>query len=223
MARHRVAGVTSEFVLDGTPGRLVTAAGPDGRPTHVQLSIGKHGSTLAGLTDALSTAITTGLQSGVPPIEFIGQLRHTRYAPAGATGDPVRPRGRKLRRLGMGVAPEHGETGRKRGGQAVQGSFSLAGRGEGRLPDDAAVGVAAHSADQQVSALGEVIGVLIAVPDEFGTQAQQQGGFDLSGVHVVAAAADQPGLLTGGLPVLPARVEGQTALADIGFLHDDST
>ncbi|MFI7331769.1 TSCPD domain-containing protein [Micromonospora aurantiaca (nom. illeg.)] len=81
----------SEFVVDGIPGRLVTAAGPDGRLTHVDLAIGKHGSTLAGLTDALSTAITTGLRAGAPLAEFVNELRHTRYAPAGATGDPDVP------------------------------------------------------------------------------------------------------------------------------------
>ncbi|MFE9201952.1 hypothetical protein [Micromonospora sp. NPDC007230] len=92
---RRTAGTTAEFVLDGTPGHLVTAAAAD-RLTHVELHVGKHGSTLAGLTDALSTAITTGLHAGAPVSEFVAELRHTRYAPAGPTGDPEVPEATSL-------------------------------------------------------------------------------------------------------------------------------
>lgn len=88
---RRTAGVTSQFVIDDVSGRLVTAAEPNGKLSHVDLRTGKHGSTLAGLTDALSTAITTGLHAGVPAAVFIDVLRHTRYVPAGATGDPNVP------------------------------------------------------------------------------------------------------------------------------------
>ncbi len=88
---RRAAGVTSQFVIDGVSGRLVSAAAPGGRLTHVDLRAGKHGSTLAGLTDALSTAITTGLRAGAPAAVFVDALRHTRYVPAGATGDPDVP------------------------------------------------------------------------------------------------------------------------------------
>ncbi|WP_146604002.1 TSCPD domain-containing protein [Micromonospora deserti] len=94
-APRRTAGTTTEFVLNGTPGRLVIAAAAD-RPGHVELYVGKHGSTLAGLTDALSTAITTGLHAGAPVSEFVAELRHTRYAPAGRTGDPEVPEATSL-------------------------------------------------------------------------------------------------------------------------------
>ncbi|MEW2385543.1 hypothetical protein AB0873_26120 [Micromonospora sp. NPDC047707] len=86
-----MTGVSSQFVIGGVPGRLVTAAAPNGKLTHVDLRAGKHGSTLAGLTDALSTAITTGLHAGAPATVFVDALRHTRYVPAGATGDPDVP------------------------------------------------------------------------------------------------------------------------------------
>lgn len=90
-APRRTVGTTTEFVLDGTPGRLVIAAAAADRVAHVELRVGKHGSTLAGLTDALSTAITTGLHAGAPVSEFVAELRHTRYVPAGRTDDPDVP------------------------------------------------------------------------------------------------------------------------------------
>ncbi|MFF0099769.1 hypothetical protein ACFYO8_10580 [Micromonospora sp. NPDC005257] len=88
---RRAAGVTSQFVIDGVPGHLMTAAAANGALTHVDLRVGKHGSTLAGLTDALFTAITTGLRGGTPAVAFVDELRHTRYVPAGATNDPDLP------------------------------------------------------------------------------------------------------------------------------------
>ncbi|MER7330762.1 MULTISPECIES: hypothetical protein [unclassified Micromonospora] len=94
-APRRTAGTTTEFVLGGTPGRLVVTAAAD-RSAHVSLHVGKHGSTLAGLTDAMSTAITVGLHAGAPVSEFVAELRHTRYAPAGRTGDPEVPEATSL-------------------------------------------------------------------------------------------------------------------------------
>ncbi|MCX4469439.1 hypothetical protein OOK41_03820 [Micromonospora sp. NBC_01655] len=83
--------MTSTFVIDGIPGRLSTAATPSGELRHVDLRAGKHGSTLAGLTEALSTAITTALHAGAPPATFVDAFRRTRYVPAGTTSDPDVP------------------------------------------------------------------------------------------------------------------------------------
>ncbi|MGW3787597.1 TSCPD domain-containing protein [Micromonospora chokoriensis] len=94
-ATRRYTGTTTDFVLDGTTGRLTTATSSD-QLTHVDLRVGKHGSTLAGLTEALSTAITTGLQAGAPPSEFVASLRHTHYTPSGTTTDPDVPHATSL-------------------------------------------------------------------------------------------------------------------------------
>ncbi|MEV0003405.1 hypothetical protein AB0H28_14110 [Micromonospora sp. NPDC050980] len=94
-APRRYTGTTTDFVLDGTTGRLTTATS-FGSLTHVELRVGKHGSTLAGLTEALSTAITTGLQAGAPLPEFVAPLRHTHYIPCGATTDPDVPHATSL-------------------------------------------------------------------------------------------------------------------------------
>ncbi|MFV2104685.1 hypothetical protein [Micromonospora sp. LOL_024] len=93
---RRAAGVTSQFMIDGVPGHLMTAAAASGALTHVDLRVGKHGSTLAGLTNALATAITTGLRGGTPAVVFVDELRHTRYVPAGATNDPDLPHATSL-------------------------------------------------------------------------------------------------------------------------------
>lgn len=93
---RRAAGVTSQFMIGGVPGHLMTAAAASGVLTHVDLRMGKHGSTLAGLTDALSTAITTGLRGGAPTVVFVDELRHTRYVPAGPTNDPELPHATSL-------------------------------------------------------------------------------------------------------------------------------
>ncbi|KAB1128482.1 hypothetical protein F6X68_31415 [Micromonospora sp. AMSO12t] len=83
--------MTSTFVIDGVPGRLATTATSNGELGHVDLRAGTHNSTLAGLTDALSCAITTALRAGAPPATFVDAFRRTHYVPAGTTGDPDVP------------------------------------------------------------------------------------------------------------------------------------
>jgi hypothetical protein len=88
---RRRHGTTVGFIVDGVEGHLVTAALPDGRLSDVYLSVDKQGSTLAGMTEALSVALTTGLQAGAPLSAFVEELRVTRYPPAGPTDDPDVP------------------------------------------------------------------------------------------------------------------------------------
>jgi ribonucleoside-diphosphate reductase alpha chain len=78
-------------VIDGHPGHLTTTSHSDGRPIDVMLRFGKHGSTLAGLTDALGQAISVGLQAGVPMEEYVSAFADTEFAPAGRTDDPELP------------------------------------------------------------------------------------------------------------------------------------
>ncbi|MFD6563064.1 hypothetical protein [Micromonospora profundi] len=94
-AARRYTGTTTDFVLDGTSGRLIMTTSSD-QLTHIDLRVDKHGSTLAGLTEALSTAITTGLQAGAPLPEFVAPLRRTHFAPSGATTDPDVPHASSL-------------------------------------------------------------------------------------------------------------------------------
>ncbi|MGW4467110.1 TSCPD domain-containing protein [Micromonospora sp. NBC_01796] len=93
---RRRSGATVGFVVDGTEGHLVTAALADGRLSDVHLSVDKQGSTLGGMADALSIALTTGLRAGAPLSAFVEQLRVTSYPPAGPTDDPDIPRATSL-------------------------------------------------------------------------------------------------------------------------------
>ena len=78
-------------MIDGYAGHLTTAGAPDGSPVEVMLRFGKHGSTLAGLTDALGPAISVGLQAGVPMDEHVAAFAGTEFVPAGRTDDPEWP------------------------------------------------------------------------------------------------------------------------------------
>ena len=52
------------------------------------LKLGKQGSTLAGVMDAFSMAISVGLQYGVPLETYVAKFTNMRFEPAGLTDDP---------------------------------------------------------------------------------------------------------------------------------------
>jgi hypothetical protein len=59
-----------------------------GLPGEIFLKADRQGSTLSGMLDALSMAVSVGLQSGVPLSWFTSKMRNMQFEPAGATGDP---------------------------------------------------------------------------------------------------------------------------------------
>jgi ribonucleoside-diphosphate reductase alpha chain len=54
----------------------------------VFLKLGKQGSTLAGVMDAFSIAISIALQYGVPLETYVQKFTNMRFEPAGMTDDP---------------------------------------------------------------------------------------------------------------------------------------
>ena len=60
----------------------------DGQLGEVFLKLGKQGSTLAGVMDAFSIAISIALQYGVPLEAFVNKFVNMRFEPAGMTDDP---------------------------------------------------------------------------------------------------------------------------------------
>jgi ribonucleoside-diphosphate reductase alpha chain len=60
----------------------------DGQLGEVFLKLGKQGSTLAGVMDAFSIAISIALQYGVPLEAFVSKFVNMRFEPAGMTDDP---------------------------------------------------------------------------------------------------------------------------------------
>ncbi len=60
----------------------------DGRPGEVFIKVSKQGSTLAGIMDAFSIAISLGLQHQVPLATFVRKYANMKFEPAGLTDDP---------------------------------------------------------------------------------------------------------------------------------------
>jgi ribonucleoside-diphosphate reductase alpha chain len=61
---------------------------PDDGLGEVFLKLGKQGSTLAGVMDAFSIAISIALQYGVPLEAYVSKFVNMRFEPAGLTDDP---------------------------------------------------------------------------------------------------------------------------------------
>ncbi len=78
---------TTSFAVGGAEGYLTAGAYDDGALGEVFLKLGKQGSTLAGVMDAFSVAISIALQYGVPLEAFVSKFVNMRFEPAGMTDD----------------------------------------------------------------------------------------------------------------------------------------
>ena len=67
---------------------MTAGAYDDGGLGEVFLKLGKQGSTLAGVMDAFSIAVSIGLQYGVPLETYVSKFTNLRFEPAGLTDDP---------------------------------------------------------------------------------------------------------------------------------------
>ncbi|MDR2379491.1 MAG: vitamin B12-dependent ribonucleotide reductase [Bifidobacteriaceae bacterium] len=82
--------ITTSFSVGGAQG-YITAGCFDNEHRElgeVFLKLGKQGSTLAGVMDAFSIAVSIGLQYGVPLETFVQKFTNQRFEPAGLTDDP---------------------------------------------------------------------------------------------------------------------------------------
>jgi ribonucleoside-diphosphate reductase alpha chain len=84
----RRSSQTTSFAIGGAEGYLTAGTYADGRLGEVFLKFGKQGSTLAGVMDAFSIAVSVGLQYGVPLETFVEKYSNMRFEPAGMTDDP---------------------------------------------------------------------------------------------------------------------------------------
>jgi len=78
---------TTSFSVGGAEGYMTSGAYADGALAEVFLKLGKQGSTLAGVMDAFSIAVSIGLQYGVPLESFVEKFANQRFEPAGMTDD----------------------------------------------------------------------------------------------------------------------------------------
>ncbi|MGI9085220.1 MAG: vitamin B12-dependent ribonucleotide reductase, partial [Aeromicrobium sp.] len=80
--------ITTSFSVGGAEGYMTSGSYPDDGLGEVFLTLGKQGSTLAGVMDAFSIAISISLQYGVPLETFISKFTNMKFEPAGLTDDP---------------------------------------------------------------------------------------------------------------------------------------
>ncbi len=91
MPRERES-ITHKFSIAGHEGYITAGKYPDGRVGEIFLTdIGKEGSTLRGMMNAFATAISIGLQYGVPLEVFVQKFSYMRFDPEGITQNPEIP------------------------------------------------------------------------------------------------------------------------------------
>jgi ribonucleoside-diphosphate reductase alpha chain len=79
---------TISFDVAGAEGYLTVGLYEDGKVGEVFVKMSKQGSTLAGIMDGFSIAISMGLQYGVPLEAYISKFANMQFEPRGMTSDP---------------------------------------------------------------------------------------------------------------------------------------
>jgi ribonucleoside-diphosphate reductase alpha chain len=88
---------THKFSIAGHEGYITAGKYEDGSVGEIFLTdIGKEGSTMRGLMNAFATAISIGLQYGVPLEVFVRKFSYMRFEPEGITGNPEIPFAKSL-------------------------------------------------------------------------------------------------------------------------------
>ncbi len=74
--------------MGGAKGYMTAGSYPDDGLGEVFIKLGKQGSTLAGMMDSFSVAVSIALQHGVPLQTYVEKFTNLRFEPAGLTDDP---------------------------------------------------------------------------------------------------------------------------------------
>jgi ribonucleoside-diphosphate reductase alpha chain len=83
--------ITHKFQIAGHEGYITVGLYHDGRPGELFITMAKEGSTIGGLMDCFSTALSMSLQYGVPLSAYVKKFSHTRFEPMGFTKNPDIP------------------------------------------------------------------------------------------------------------------------------------
>jgi ribonucleoside-diphosphate reductase alpha chain len=83
--------ITHKFTIGGHDGYLTVGMYEDGTPGEIFIVMAKAGSTLSGVMDSFATAVSLGLQHGVPLRLFVNKFSHVRFEPHGFTKNPDIP------------------------------------------------------------------------------------------------------------------------------------
>ena len=110
------SGRTVSFSVGGAEGYMTASNYPDDGLGEIFLKMSKQGSTLAGMMDAFSIAISIGLQYGVPLEQYVQKFTNMRFDPAGLTDDPDVRMAQSImdyifRRLALDFLPEETRAG----------------------------------------------------------------------------------------------------------------
>jgi ribonucleoside-diphosphate reductase alpha chain len=106
--------VTHKFSIGGHEGYATAGFYPSGGVGELFVTMSKEGSTIGGLVDAWATAISLGLQYGVPLEVIVEKFAHSRFEPAGMTRNKDIPIAKSLtdyisRWLGVECIPGYRE------------------------------------------------------------------------------------------------------------------
>ncbi|MBL8240686.1 MAG: vitamin B12-dependent ribonucleotide reductase [Bryobacterales bacterium] len=80
--------ITHKFSIAGHEGYVTVGMFEDGTPGELFITMAKEGSTISGLMDSFATAVSFGLQYGVPLKFYVDKFSHVRFEPSGFTGNP---------------------------------------------------------------------------------------------------------------------------------------
>jgi ribonucleoside-diphosphate reductase alpha chain len=84
--------ITHKFSVGGHEGYITAGMYEDGTVGEIFLTdVGKEGSTIKGMMNAFATAMSIGLQYGVPLETFVEKFAFMRFEPEGYTGNPEVP------------------------------------------------------------------------------------------------------------------------------------
>lgn len=160
--RHRLPrrrdSVTTSFEVGGAQGYMTTSRYPDDGIAEMFLKLGKLGSTMSGMLDAFSVAVSIALQHGVPLETYVAKFCGMQFEPRGMTDDPDIRIATSIvdylfRRIALDYLPED-----RRRALGVLTTAERAAEESGVVPEAAPV------PDRSASALFTVLGALPEAP-----------------------------------------------------------
>jgi len=80
--------ITHKFSISGHEGYLTVGLYDSGNPGEIFITMSKEGSSISGMMDSFSTAISISLQYGVPLKTLVKKFVHMRFEPSGFTSHP---------------------------------------------------------------------------------------------------------------------------------------
>src|SRR4030095_12032787 len=86
------ASKTHKFSVAGHDGYITVGMYDDGTPGEIFVRMAKEGSTVSGVMGCFAPAVSLALQHGVPLRLLVDKFAHTRFDPAGFTGNSDIPR-----------------------------------------------------------------------------------------------------------------------------------